>query len=281
MSRASNREDEVAKYFDSTLPPATPEQEKDLFIRYQAGCNKARDEIVARNVRFVITIAKDYKTYRVTIAELISAGCLGLLRAMEKFDHEKDFKFISYAVHWIRQSIRLELQALSTVPMKVSSTALSDMTELRRANPEAATSNKVAAAALEESELSEYRKRGVRQLLTPLLWLDQPTATTEGRLETYDVDLNLDEDYRNADIIDLLQEGQINQMITSALEVLEDRERMIVERYYGLDGDEPVTLEEIARSIDRTRERVRQIRDNALRKITQAMRKIDRTEVYA
>ena len=70
-------------------------------------------------------------------------------------------------------------------------------------------------------------------------------------------------------------------MITSALEVLEDRERMIVERYYGLDGDEPVTLEEIARSIDRTRERVRQIRDNALRKITQAMRKIDRTEVYA
>ncbi len=251
---------EVAK-----IPQITPEEEKELGRRIQQGDEEALRRLVEANLRFVIKIAKKYRGYGVPFVDLINEGNLGLIEAARRFDPERNVKFTSYAVWWIRQAILQALSALGhplRLPPKVANlvyqvgqTIQKRAGELRR-RP---TLQEIA----EEMNISEKNLENILELSAPGISLSQP-IDQEGDIvvgETIsDTSVSLEEQAFTKIAEELLEE---------AMDSLDPKERRILELRYGLRGNKPHTLKEIGKIVGLSRERVRQIEMKAIEKLRQ------------
>jgi len=229
-SRRREAVDSLALYLEQIgrYPLVSREDEIELGRRIRTGDREALDALVCANLRFVVSIAKQYQSRGVALADLIDEGNIGLMRAARKFDETRGIKFISYAVWWIRQAIlqaRAEQSRIVRVPLH-------------------------RVRALPESQLS----------------LDAPRAMDEG-----DQLFDYMPDQRTPDSDERVLNSSLMDSIEIALTLLTTREAQIIRLYYGLGPEEPATLEEIGVRFGISRERVRQIRDRALRRMRRSL----------
>ena len=241
----------------------TVEEEVELAQRIRKGDRNALEKLTRANLRFVVSVAKQYQNQGLTLPDLINEGNLGLIRAGEKFDETRGFKFISYAVWWIRQSI---LQALAE-QSRIVRLPLNQVGALNKINK-----------AIAKFEQENHRTPSVDELAKDLGMPKDKVADSlrvSGRLVSIDAPFNEAEDNSMLDVMpnpdapyadqDLMRES-LSREIERALATLTDRERDIIKYFYGIDYPEK-TLEEIADEFDLTRERVRQIKEKAIRRL--------------
>jgi RNA polymerase primary sigma factor len=281
----SDEENTLRLYFDDIADsrPLSREREVELSARIQEGDMQARDELVQANLRFVIDVAKNYQNRGLSLSDLISAGNVGLLTAAERFDGTKGYKFISYAVWWIKQSIlqtiaehartvRLPLNKLSL--LKDISKASRKLGQGRESEPgieEIAAELDVPAAEVLETMLSA---RSVRSL-------DESFEEDDERSL-----LNILADNTQGTPDDAVLHTSARTQLEEVLESLDERELRIIRLYFGLDGSEALTLEQIGGLMGLTRERVRQLKERALGKLRHPTRYqallalVDETDVY-
>ena len=240
--------------------PLSREREVELAERITRGDMEARDELVRANLRFVVDVARQYQNRGLTMAELVSAGNMGLMKAADRFDGERGFKFISYAVWWIRQSI---MQTLTdqTRTVRVPVTRQNMMRDINRATRHLGGDHRDVTVA----EIAERLGLAEVEVLETML-KGRPETSLDRTFEEGD-DRSLlstipDESIDLAD--EAVSERDCRARIEGVLATLDDRESYIVRCYYGLDGEEPLTLEQIGGSMGLTRERVRQLKERAL-----------------
>jgi len=242
------------------IPLLTPAEEVALARRVQAGDAGALDELVRRNLRFVVSIAKQYAKSNVPLEDLVNEGNLGLIRAAKRFDVDRGFRFISYAVWWVKQAILQYLGEQSrTVRLPMNkTTALTRVTrEAQRLGQELGrepTADEIAARL----DLDAADVELVFAMPTKQFSIDD---AVEGRDNDFHIETLSDEVTQAPD--EAVMETTRSEDIDMALASLKPREADILRRYYGL-GQEAHTLEEIGRVYSLTRERVRQIRDRAI-----------------
>jgi len=256
-------------YEVSTYPLLKAVEEIELARRIRQGDQDALQELVKRNLRFVISVAKKYQNRGLPLIDLIGEGNVGLLTAARKFDPDQGVKFISYAVWWIRQAI---LQALAEqsrivrVPLnragalhRIGKRANALLQELGR---EATHAEIAEGMALTEEEVA--KTMAIQQTH---LSLDAPLAPGEDNklLDYLPDNLNPTPDERTF-------EKALTESIEDALGSLKERESKILRLYFGLDGEEPMTLEQIGALLGITRERVRQIKEKALSRLRHVSR---------
>jgi RNA polymerase primary sigma factor len=263
---SKNDADSLRLYFDDIVDstPLTREREVELSARIQRGDGAARDELVNANLRFVVDVAKRYQGRGLSFPELISAGNLGLLTAADRFDGTRGFKFISYAVWWIRQSI-LQTLAEQSRTVRLPTNRISLLNEIAKVSnrlgqgQESAPNIEAIAAELNISaaEVVDTIHKG-RDACS----LDEMFEEDDDRslMDVLEDDSQAAPDTSVATV-------QVCTQIESTLGCLDDRERYIICSYYGLSGEEPMTLEQIGVSLDLTRERVRQVKERALSKL--------------
>jgi RNA polymerase primary sigma factor len=263
--------DSLDSYFReiSIFPLVTREEEAELARRIRVGDQSALDKLVRSNLRFVVSVAKKYQNQGVSLSDLINEGNLGLIRAAHKFDETKGIKFISYAVWWIRQAI---LQALAE-QSRIVRVPLNRAGTLHRIGKRANTllqelgREATHAEIAEGMELTEEEVAKTMAISQGHLSLDAPlTPGEDNRLLDYladDVSLPPDEQ---------TYEKALTEAIEESLSSLKEREARILRLYFGLDAEEPMTLEQIGALLGITRERVRQIREKALSRLRHVSR---------
>jgi len=247
----------------------TPEEEIELARKVRYGDEEALEKITKANLRFVVSVAKQYQNQGLTLGDLINEGNLGLIKAANRFDETRGFKFISYAVWWIRQSI---LQALAEQSRIVR-------LPLNRVG----TMNKIGKA-FSELEQEFEREPSPEEIAVQLEISDFEVSDTlqrAGKHLSLDAPFNEEEENRLLDIIENQEQpapdnSLINESLRieldQALSTLTRREAEVVKLYFGLDCETPLTLEEIGEVFELTRERVRQIKEKALRRLRHASR---------
>ncbi|MBC8184152.1 sigma-70 family RNA polymerase sigma factor [candidate division KSB1 bacterium] len=251
------------------VPLLSPEEEIILARKVRDGDQEALETITTANLRFVVSVAKQYQNQGLTLGDLINEGNLGLIKAANRFDETRGFKFISYAVWWIRQSI---LQALAEQSRIVR-------LPLNRVG----TMNKIGKAfsELEQEFEREPSPEEIAEELEISNFEVSDTLQRSGKHLSLDAPFNEEEENRLLDIIEnQAQPAPDNTLINESLRIeldqalstLTRREAKVVKLYFGLDLETPLTLEEIGEVIELTRERVRQIKEKALRRLRHASR---------
>ena len=217
------------------------------------------------NLRFVVSVAKQYQNLGLPLSDLINEGNLGLMVAARRFDGSKGFKFISYAVWWIRQSI---LQALAE-QSRIVRLPLNRIGELTRVNKVLTKLEQRLGRPPESDEIAAELDVNPDGMDLLLRMAQRPvsleTPCDDGEADRCLGDLLPDETLPACD--EVLSEVKLRDEIRSAMETLTEGEARVLRMYYGLDGQQPMTLEEIGRHVGRTRERVRQIKEKALQKL--------------
>ena len=244
----------------------TPEEEVILAQRIKAGDEIALERLVRANLRFVVSVAKQYQNQGLSLPDLINEGNVGLIKAAQRFDETKGFKFISYAVWWLRQSI---LQAVAEQ---------SRMVRLPLNQVGALSKIKKTSTRLEQLY---HRQPTVREIAEELdLPEHKVTAALRMNAKEVSMDAPISDDDDMSLIDTLIPDGSISTdeniirkfdgtEIRRSMSILTDKEREIINLYFGIDVSHNYTLEEIAYRLDLTRERVRQIKDKALKKLKQ------------
>ena len=239
--------------------------EVEVARRILEGDEEALVSLVKANLRFVVSVAKQYQNLGLPLSDLINEGNLGLMVAAKRFDGSKGFKFISYAVWWIRQAI---LQALAE-QSRIVRLPLNRIGELTRVNKVSTKLEQRLGRPPETDEIAAELEVNADDMDLLLRLAQRPvsleTPCDETEPERCLGDLLPDENVPPCD--DTLSEGELKDEIQSAMESLTEGEARVLRMYYGLDGQEPMTLEEIGRYVGRTRERVRQIKEKALQKL--------------
>ncbi len=243
--------------------PLSSAEEVALAVRIRKGDQKARAKLIEANLRFVITVAYEYQNQGVPLVDLISAGNVGLITAAERFDEKRGFKFISYAVWWIRQSI---LQTLAE-HARVVRLPLNRVELLRRISRYRSNQQRETSMRSAEEEIAEELDIPVEQV-TDILTSGQRTLsldTTLGDGENSLLEMMPDNSQEPPDAMAL--RNTLKAEISSALSTLDEREQKVIRLYFGLGGNAEMTLEEIGKKFRLTRERIRQIKEKALRKL--------------
>ncbi len=253
----------------SAYPLISREEEAELARRIRVGEQEALDKLVRSNLRFVVSVAKKYQNQGVSLSDLINEGNLGLIRAAHKFDETKGIKFISYAVWWIRQAI---LQALAE-QSRIVRVPLNRAGTLHRIGKRANTllqelgREATHAEIAEGMDITEEEVAKTMSISQVHLSLDAPlTPGEDNRLLDYLADtVNPTPDEQTF-------EKALTEAIEDSLGGLKEREARILRLYFGIDGAEPMTLEEIGSLLGITRERVRQIKEKALSRLRHVSR---------
>ncbi len=245
--------------------PLSGQEEVELARRIRKGNQRARDELVQANLRFVVSVAREYQNHGVPLSDLISAGNVGLMTAAERFDGNRGFKFISYAVWWIRQAIHQSLaQDSRVVRLPINRIDLlhniSKVSRELRQTTEAEPEPEVIAKELGVSEE-----------------MVKDTLMRARDVWSLDATFKEDDDHSLLNVLPdpTLQapdtevvEDSVKTQVEEVLESLGDREQEVLRLYFGLGGDdEPMTLEEIGVRFNLTRERIRQIKEKALSRL--------------
>lgn len=247
----------------------TADEEVELAQRIKAGDHSALEKLTKANLRFVVSVAKQYQNQGLTLPDLINEGNLGLIKAAQRFDETRGFKFISYAVWWIRQSILQALAEQSRIvrlPLnKIGSiNKINKMyANLEQANERPPTAEEIAKELdMTINDVKESMKNSGRHVS-----MDAPLVEGEDS-NLYDV-LRSSES-PNPDRALLIE--SLRTEIERALETLTPREADVIRLYFGLADQNPMTLEEIGETFDLTRERVRQIKEKAIRRLKHTSR---------
>ena len=247
------------------------EEEVELARKIRAGDKRALERLTKANLRFVVSVSKQYQNQGLSLPDLINEGNLGLIKAAERFDETRGFKFISYAVWWIRQSI---LQALAEQAriVRLPLNKIGTINKINRAYSELEQLYERPPSADELAEFLECSTEEVRQSLANTgrhVSMDAPLVDgDESSSSMYDV---LPNDALPSPEMDLNKES-LRKDIDRSLATLTGREGDVVRLYYGLGGKHPLTLEEIGDLFDLTRERVRQIKEKAIRRLKHTSR---------
>ncbi|MFA7228872.1 MAG: sigma-70 family RNA polymerase sigma factor [Melioribacteraceae bacterium] len=247
----------------------TPDEEIELAIRIRRNDQLALEKLVKANLRFVVSVAKQYQNQGLSLGDLINEGNLGLIKAARRFDETRGFKFISYAVWWIRQSI---LQALAE-QSRIVRLPLNRVGAL----------NKIGRAYSNLEQ--EYEREPSPHELAQELDMDinevSDTLKISGRAVSMDAPFAQGEENRLLDILEndeqpspdhTLMSESLRREIERALSTLSEREAEVVKLYFGLNKEHSLTLEEIGEKFNLTRERVRQIKEKAIRRLRHASR---------
>jgi RNA polymerase primary sigma factor len=246
-------------------PLLSREEELELARKVRVGDAKAQEKLVRSNLRFVVSIAKKYVGNGVPLEDLINDGNVGLVKAAERFDPERGFKFISYAVWWIRQSILVSVSENSRmIRMPMNRVGLAQkVTKMSRVLEQNLGRDADAEELAKELGVTKKEVEEVTTFSQPHLSLDQPVHD-EGNESTF-VDQIVDDQTESPDTG--AYADSLRRDMARALESLTDRERSILTCYYGLNGVKPRTLEEIGKEMGYTRERIRQIKEQAIDKL--------------
>ena len=251
------------------VPLLNHDEEVELAKRIRDGDEPSLEKLTKANLRFVVSVAKQYQCQGLSLGDLINEGNLGLIKAANRFDETRGFKFISYAVWWIRQSI---LQALAEQSRIVR-------LPLNRVG----TMNKIGKAfsALEQEFEREPSPEEIAQILELSDFEVSDTIQKSGKHLSLDAPFSEEEENRLLDIIENQEQPSPDNTLIGeslrieldrALSTLTRREAEVVKLYFGLDLETPLTLEEIGEKFQLTRERVRQIKEKALRRLRHASR---------
>ncbi|CAI8368310.1 sigma-70 family RNA polymerase sigma factor [Flavobacteriaceae bacterium] len=247
----------------------TADEEVELAQRIKAGDQIALEKLTKANLRFVVSVAKQYQNQGLTLPDLINEGNLGLIKAAQRFDETRGFKFISYAVWWIRQSI---LQALAE-QSRIVRLPLNKIGSINKINK--------TYAFLEQSHERPPSAEEIAKELDMTINDVKESMKNSGRHVSMDAPLVEGEDSNLYDVLrsgespnpdrELLHES-LRTEIERALETLTPREADVIRLYFGLGNQHPMTLEEIGETFDLTRERVRQIKEKAIRRLKHTSR---------
>ncbi len=250
---------EIAKY-----TVLTAEEEYHLFVQRSVDTDLVLDKIVKHNLRFVVSVAKKYQDCGLPLVSLINEGNLGLIKAAERFDHTRGFKFISYAVWWIRQSI---LGALNEKSRKIRTPIIvwslgnkitrfkSDFLQLNEREPE----------VFEIAEALDLTTSRVDEAIKSIKSCTSIDAQLSEDSQSTMANLLVDSSIASPDA-DLVAQGE-NHELEHLLDLLSPKQAYVLRSYYGINREFPTSLSEIADDLDVSRERVRQIRDQSIRKL--------------
>jgi RNA polymerase primary sigma factor len=242
------------------------EEEVDLARRIREGDQQALERLTSANLRFVVSVSKQYQNQGLTLSDLINEGNLGLIKAAQRFDETRGFKFISYAVWWIRQSI---LQALAEQAriVRLPLNKIGSINKINKAFARLEQEYERAPTPAELAEALEITLEEVKQSIANSgrhVSMDAPlTEDDSSSGSMYEVYL----DDGGSSPEDELMQLSLHQEIERSLHALTIREADVIKLYFGLTGDHSLTLEEIGERFDLTRERVRQIKEKALRRL--------------
>lgn len=247
----------------------TPDQEIELAIQIKKGNQGALERLVKANLRFVVSVAKQYQNQGLSLGDLINEGNLGLIKAAKRFDETRGFKFISYAVWWIRQSI---LQALAE-QSRIVRLPLNRVGALNKIGKAYSNLEQEFEREPSASELAQELEMDINEVAD--------TLKISGRHVSMDAPFAQGEDNRLLDVLandqqpspdyTLMSESLKNE-IERALSTLTEREAEVIKLYFGLNKEHSLTLEEIGEKFNLTRERVRQIKEKAIRRLRHASR---------
>jgi RNA polymerase primary sigma factor len=267
VKQITNRESQsLEKYFQeiSKVDMITADEEAELARRIREGDKAALEKLTKANLRFVVSVAKQYQNGSMTLGDLINEGNLGLIKAAEKFDETRGFKFISYAVWWIRQSIMQALAEHSRIvrlPMnrvsslnKISKT-FSELEQKFQRDP-------LAEELADVLEVTEQEVENNMKISNKKVSMDAPFINGEGNSL-----LDVMEDEQTDSTDSILMHDSLRKEVQMALSTLSSRESEVISSYYGLNGSQPLTLEEIGDRYGLTRERVRQIKEKATKRL--------------
>ncbi|MEL7119144.1 MAG: RNA polymerase sigma factor RpoD/SigA [Bacteroidota bacterium] len=247
------------------IPMLSADDEAELAKRIRQGDQEALDKLTRSNLRFVVSVAKQYQNQGLSLSDLINEGNVGLMKAAKRFDETKGFKFISYAVWWIRQSILqaiVEYSRIVRLPLnkvgsynKVNEAFLSFVQEFERE-----PTNEELAELLDMTpkEVANMLKGNGRHVS-----VDAPLSGEDGDSTMLDVISNENDMRPDGDLMD----ESLKEEVQQGLSILSPREVEVLSAYYGLNGYKSLTLEEIGELYGLTRERVRQIKERAIRRL--------------
>ena len=241
----------------------TPEEEVELAQRIRKGDPVALEKLTRANLRFVVSVAKQYQNQGLSLPDLINEGNLGLIKAAEKFDETRGFKFISYAVWWIRQSILQALAEQSRI-VRLPLNQVGSLNKINKALSKFEQENERQPSNEELSEMIDVPKDKISDTLrvgSRHVSVDAPFVEGEDN-SLLDVLPNDDSPMADRGLVN----ESLNTEIERALSTLTDREREIVKSFFGI-GCQEMTLEEIGERFGLTRERVRQIKEKAIRRL--------------
>lgn len=247
----------------------SPSQEIELAKRIKKGDEEALERLTKSNLRFVVSVAKQYQNQGLSLGDLINEGNLGLIKAASRFDETRGFKFISYAVWWIRQSI---LQALAE-QSRVVRLPLNRVGALNKIGK--------ALSALEQEFEREPSAFEIADKVEMSAFEVTDTLKISGKHVSLDAPFNQDEESRLLDVLaneelpspdNYLMSESLKIEVERALETLTEREAEVIKLYFGLGREHPLTLEEIGEMFKLTRERVRQIKEKAIKRLRHASR---------
>ena len=270
QTSSNNRSLDVYLHEINKTPLLTREGEQQLARRIRKGSQAALDQLVKANLRFVVSVAKQYANQGLSLEDLINEGNLGLIKAAHRFDEKRGYKFISYAVWWIRQAmlqalaehsriVRLPLNRAGTL-YRIGKTSRQLDQELGRKPTAQEIANKLNLSVTEVEDTMKIANTHVS--------LDDPYSNDKD--DNALVDYLTDEDQVSPD------EGTYTNALTDdmekALNMLTEREKLILSMYFGLNGEDPLTLEDIGKELKLTRERIRQIKEKAIQRLRHSTR---------
>lgn len=269
-SLSGNRSLDVYLHEINKTPLLTREQEQALARRIRTGKQEALDQLVKANLRFVVSIAKQYANQGLSLEDLINEGNLGLIKAAHRFDEKRGYKFISYAVWWIRQAmlqalaehsriVRLPLNRAGTL-YRIGKTSRQLDQELGR-QPTAQEIAKKLGLSVEEVE-------DTMKIANTHVSLDDPYSSDKDDNALVDY---LTDEYQESPDEDTYSNA-LSEDMEKALNLLTDREKLILTLYFGLNGKDPLTLEDIGKELKLTRERIRQIKEKAIQRLRHSTR---------
>ena len=265
--QVTNRESKsLDKYLQdiSKLPLITADEEVELAQRIREGDQLALDKLTTSNLRFVVSVAKQYQNQGLTLPDLINEGNAGLVKAAKRFDETRGFKFISYAVWWIKQAI---LQALAE-QSRIVRLPLNKIGSINKINK--------AYSYLEQAHQRPPSPEEIAKELEMTVSDVKQSLKNSGRHLSMDAPLKEGEDSSLYDVVKsgespnpdkTLMNDSLNLEVNRALNTLSQREADVVRLYYGINNEQPMSLEEIGETFGLTRERVRQIKEKGIRRL--------------
>jgi len=265
-NKITNRDsDSIKSYLNeiNKIKQLTEEEEHKLAIESQAGNIRSREKLITGNLRFVISVAKQYQGKGINFEDLVNEGNYGLIKAAERFDQTRGFKFISYAVWWIRQSI-LEALANNSRMVRLPTNQISTYYKLKQESRDFEQRNQREPT---EEEIAEIMQEDVVKI-SRLLRSSQPQASLDAPLSTDDEGYSLYDKISEGEMNDVdisVASDSLHQDLSSTLKTIQPRQREVVCMYYGIMGYPKMTLEEVGEYFGLTRERVRQIKDSAIK----------------